>query len=88
MTKQMRKIKVTTKQIGGDDGYNWCVLIDGRIKYNGMGRSEALWKAKEEREAAGGVIVRKTGEMDNLDKMEMFFKHLDMIRKPRKSPFW
>jgi hypothetical protein len=41
------------KQIGGDDSYQWCVLIDGRVKWNGMTRGEAKWRVKKEREAIG-----------------------------------
>lgn len=40
--------RVTIRQIGGDDGFQWCVLIDGRVKWNGMTRSEASWRAKRE----------------------------------------
>ena len=46
MSKQPR---VTVKQIGGDDGYQWCVLVDGRVKWNGMSKSEAKWRAEKER---------------------------------------
>ena len=47
----MKKPKVTMKQIGGDDGYQWCVLIDGRVKWDGMTRNEAAWRRKREVEA-------------------------------------
>jgi hypothetical protein len=43
--------KVTCRQIGGDDGFQWCVLINGRVKWNGMSRSEAEWRARKERDA-------------------------------------
>ena len=42
------KPKVTIKQIGGDDGYQWCVLVNGKVKWNGMTRQEAMWRKKEE----------------------------------------
>lgn len=29
---------------GGDDLYSWALLINGRIAYNGMSRSEATWR--------------------------------------------
>ncbi len=45
------KPKVTIKQVDGNDGYNWCVMIDGRVKWNGMQRREAQWRAKAERKA-------------------------------------
>jgi len=32
--------RVTARQIGGDDGYQWNVLIDGRPMVNGLTRSE------------------------------------------------
>jgi hypothetical protein len=44
-------VKVTIRQIGGDDGYQWCVLIDGRVKWNGMTRREAEWRRQKEIEA-------------------------------------
>lgn len=46
MTKKQR---VTIKQIGGDDGYCWCVLVDGRVKWDGMQRREAQWRQDQER---------------------------------------
>lgn len=49
--RKPRKPKVTCKQIDGDDGYCWCVLIDGRVKWNGMQRGEAQWRARQERQA-------------------------------------
>jgi hypothetical protein len=52
----MVKSRVTTRQIGGDDGYQWCVLIDGRVKWNGMTKSEAQWRAKVERKALGESV--------------------------------
>jgi len=36
--------KITIKQIGGNDGYCWCLLVNGRVKYNGMTRNEAEWR--------------------------------------------
>lgn len=46
-----RKPKATYRQIGGDDGYQYCVLIDGRVKWNGMTRDEARWRAQKEQAA-------------------------------------
>ena len=40
--------RVKARQIGGDDGYSWCVLIDGNVKWNGMTRDEAAWRKKKE----------------------------------------
>lgn len=50
---QKKKSRITTRQIGGDDGYQWCVLIDGRVKWNGMTRQEAEWRAEKERHELG-----------------------------------
>ena len=46
MTKEQRKRtkEVRIRQIGGDDGYQWCLLIRGRVAYSGMTRSEASWR--------------------------------------------
>lgn len=32
--------RVTSRQIGGDDGYHHCVLVDGSVKWNGLTRRE------------------------------------------------
>lgn len=48
-----KKSRVTMKQIGGDDGYQWCVLVDGQVKWNGMTRGEATWRRDKERQALG-----------------------------------
>lgn len=41
--------KITTKQIGGDDGYQWCVLVNGRVIINGLHKSEVRhYKAQAE----------------------------------------
>lgn len=44
-------MKITIRQIGGDDGYQWAVLIDGRVKWDGMSRNEARWRRQQEVEA-------------------------------------
>lgn len=49
-----RRSRVTYRQIGGDDGYCWCVLVDGRIKWDSMTRSEAKWRADNEKAALAG----------------------------------
>ncbi len=33
--------RVTSRQIGGDDGYHHCVLVDGFVKLNGLTKREA-----------------------------------------------
>ena len=32
--------RVTASQIGGDDGYHYCVLVDGVVKWNGLTQAE------------------------------------------------
>lgn len=32
--------RVTFSQIGGDDGYHWAVLVDGRVVWNGLTQRE------------------------------------------------
>lgn len=47
MTRKIER-RVTMRQIDGDDGFQWCVLVDGRVKWNGMTRAEASWRRKQE----------------------------------------
>ena len=42
--------RVTTRQIGGDDGFQWCVLIDGRVVMSGMSRREAQYEKRKQEE--------------------------------------
>ena len=42
--QKLRERRVRIRQIGGDDGYQWCFLVDNIIRYSGMTRSEALWR--------------------------------------------
>ena len=51
MQKPRKQERVTIRQIGGNDGYQWCVLVDGLIKWSGMQRMEAKWRAMRERTA-------------------------------------
>jgi hypothetical protein len=44
--KQARTKRVKIRQIGGDDGYQWNLIIDGIPRYNGMTRDEAQWRRK------------------------------------------
>jgi hypothetical protein len=41
-------MRVTIRQIGGDDGHQWCVMVDGRVKWDGMTRAEAKWRRDRE----------------------------------------
>lgn len=40
-----RRIKV--KQIGGDDGYHYCVIVGGTVRIRGCMRSEAYGHANQ-----------------------------------------
>jgi hypothetical protein len=42
------KRRVTMRQIDGDDGYCWAVMVDGRVKWDGMQRREATWRRDSE----------------------------------------
>lgn len=42
--RRARARRVRIRQIGGDDGYQWCLLIDGAVRYAGMTRAEAGWR--------------------------------------------
>lgn len=49
------------RQIGGDDGYQWCVLVKynggWRVKVNGLTRSEvSYYRDKFEREEAEKIV--------------------------------
>lgn len=48
--------KVTYRQEDGDDGYCYCIRVDGRALYNGLTRRETMaekervlseWRAKQ-----------------------------------------
>lgn len=43
-TPASRRKRVRIRQIGGDDGYQWCLLVDGRVAYSGMQQREASWR--------------------------------------------
>lgn len=38
--------KITAKQIGGDDGYCWAILVDGKPVVEGLTRSEVPYYRK------------------------------------------
>lgn len=39
-----KKFKYTTmRQVGGDDGYQWTVFVNGRMKVNGCTKREAQY---------------------------------------------
>lgn len=44
--QRARQRRVRIRQVGGDDGYQWCLIIDGVARYSGMTRSEAEWRRK------------------------------------------
>lgn len=39
--------RVRIRQIDGDDGYQWCLTVDGQVTYTGMTRSEAEWRRQK-----------------------------------------
>jgi|KBSMisStandDraft_5_1062788.scaffolds.fasta_scaffold459561_4 hypothetical protein len=44
-TPRLRKPKVTYRQEEGDDGYCYCVRVDGRaVTYPSLTRSEAMYE--------------------------------------------
>ena len=47
LNKELRKHKITAKQIGGDDGYQWTVLINGREYINGLTKREVPYYKKK-----------------------------------------
>jgi hypothetical protein len=53
--------RVKYRQVGGDDGYQYVVFVDGRPKWNGLTQSEARYYAKN--------------EMDNIAKKEHLGKY-------------
>lgn len=42
--ERARARRVRIRQIGGDDGCQWCLIIDGAVRYSGMTRREAEWR--------------------------------------------
>jgi len=48
-----KKPRVTMRKHEGDDLYSWAVFVDGRVKWNGMSRSEATWRRDRERAELG-----------------------------------
>lgn len=48
---------------GGDDLYSWAVFVDGRLKWNGMSKSEATWRRDRERREFAERSSAKKGEI-------------------------
>lgn len=48
LTKEQRerKKRARIEQRGGDDGYQWCLIVDDKVRYSGMQRGEADWRRK------------------------------------------
>ena len=42
--QRARARRVRIRQVGGDDGYQWCLIIDGKQYIGGMDRREAEWR--------------------------------------------
>lgn len=59
MPKQ--KSKVTMRKstglasCGGNDMYSWAVFVNGRLKWDGMSKSEAIWRRDCERRRLGEI---------------------------------
>lgn len=49
----MARARVTRRKVGGNDAYSWAVLVDGRVKMNGLSQTEAIYYVKKTREALG-----------------------------------
>lgn len=49
MRKTAKAARVVCRKHGGDDLYSWAVFVDGVLRWNGMSRSEASWRASLER---------------------------------------
>jgi hypothetical protein len=65
MTK--KKYKYTTaRQVGGDDGYQWAIFVNGKERINGLTRREVpYYRDKWEKEEAA-----KRANIDASDRMK------------------
>lgn len=57
------KSRVTMRKYEGDDLYSWAVFVDGRLKWNGMSKSEATWRRDRERREFAERSSAKKGEI-------------------------
>lgn len=49
--------RVKIKQVGGDDGYSWAVIVDGRVKWNGLTQRQAQsYQEKEWKQLSVGEV--------------------------------
>lgn len=49
--------RVKIKQVGGDDGYSWAVIVDGRVKWNGLTQRQAQsYQEKEWKRLSVGEV--------------------------------
>lgn len=51
--------RITARQVGGDDGYCWAVLVDGREFVNGLTRREIPYYKKQAKER----LIAKEGPL-------------------------
>jgi hypothetical protein len=57
------KDRVTYCKADGDHRHSWAVFVDGRMKWNGMSREEAKWRADKEK----ALLARRIPEDDPRD---------------------
>jgi hypothetical protein len=64
--------RVTMRQVGGDDGYCWAVMVDGVPKWEGMQRGEASSRRSAEiaRLDAGNAGPADVKDRDGLNRLE------------------
>ena len=64
--------RVTMRQVGGDDGYCWAVMVDGVPKWEGMQRGEASWRrdAEIKRLDEGGRGPADVEDREGLNRLE------------------
>jgi len=63
------KSRVTAKQVGGNDGYQWTVFVDGRAKVNGLTKREVPYYLSKYRKEIGEV-VSEAADYDEDEEME------------------
>jgi hypothetical protein len=67
MPSLVRKPKITARQEGGDDGYQYVIRVDGRVFVTGLHRSEVQYyktRALREWEQARNVKERFNASSD------------------------
>lgn len=54
MPKQKSEVTMH-KSYEGNDRYSWAVFVNGRLKWDGMSKSEAAWRRDCERRRLGEI---------------------------------